>query len=114
MKSCLSIAAYRDPLCTFLSKITSPAEMKHFRGIVLLSVLSKWYTGCLVLLAQKLPHPAPMARVCVVGYEKEHSTSHITGQLQLLCARATEWYPKVHLNVFQGDIWKAVGLRNDR
>ena len=91
----------------FLPKVGNPINMKQFRGIVLTSCLGEWYMGCLVLIAQMQPLPPLYHQVAIVGYEPEQSTEIITGQIQLLCARATEWEYRLRVHILQGDVYKA-------
>ena len=53
-----SILSWTKIVLVFINKISKPKQMKDFRGISLLSVMSKWYMGCLCILAKSAPKPA--------------------------------------------------------
>ena len=101
------IEAWRSVIMIFLQKVAKPTQMKHFRGISLLSVLSKWYMQCLYVLARRCPRPAAWNCVCIYSYECCLGTDHITTALQLLLCRGWEWQLKSPVYVFNGDILAA-------
>ena len=55
--------------------------------------------GCLVILANRTVIPKIMREVAIVGYDPDHSTELITGQLQIICARGTEWSSAFFISV---------------
>ena len=49
--------AWRTVLRIFLPKVGHPTHLQHFRGISLLSMMSKWYMQCLYIMASACPKP---------------------------------------------------------
>ena len=89
------------------AKIKNPTMLQHFRGISLLSVLAKWYIGCLIIVAKK---PTPLlcwGSVNVVGFEPGLSTDLILAPLMVVKDRAREWHSTKRVLVYKGDIYRA-------
>ena len=101
------IATWRSIIMIFLAKIVHPTKMQHFRGIGLLSVMSKWYMQCLFVLAVRKPKPAFFHNICIYAYEQCLGTNHITVVLQLLLSRGWEWQNRCPVFIFNGDILAA-------
>ena len=101
------VECWKTVIMIFLQKVASPTRMKHFRGISLLSVMSKWYMQCLYILARACPRPKAWNFVCIYSYECCLSTSHVTAALQLLLCRGWEWQLQSPVYVFNGDVQAA-------
>ena len=104
---CEDVMSWHAIIMIFLPKVPRPRTLKHFRGISLLSVMSKWYMQCLYLLAKRGPKPAKHHHVCIYSYENSLGTRHITTTLQHLMSRGWEWQNQAPIFVFNGDIFAA-------
>jgi hypothetical protein len=102
-----NVEAWKTIIMIFLQKVAKPQQMKHFRGISLLSVMSKWYMQCLYILAKRCPRPKAWNRVCIYSYECCLSTDYVTSALHLLLCRGWEWQLQSPVYVFNGDIQAA-------
>eukprot|EP00973_Karenia_brevis_P069173 9617223-Karenia_brevis.AAC.1 len=108
------VESWRTVLMIFLPKEASPQCLTEFRGISLLSVMSKWYMQCLYILAKRSPLPKPWNTIAVFSYECCLSTAYITTSLQLLLSRGWEWQQQKPIFIFNGDIKSAFdNLRPD-
>ena len=101
------LETWRTVIMIFLQKVANPTQLKQFRGISLLSVMSKWYMQCLYILAKRCQRPKAWDRVCIYSYECCLSTSHVTIALQLLLCRGWEWQLRSPVYVFNGDVKSA-------
>ena len=53
----------------FLVKVSSTTLLDEYRQICLISVLSKWFCACLILLTAASPIPPSWKRVCIFDYD---------------------------------------------
>ena len=86
-----SVENWRLIILTFLAKEVRPSKMADFRGISLLSILGKWYMGCIMILAHRCPRPESFQDICIVGYEKHCNSDMITTPMQTLMATCRGW-----------------------
>ena len=91
----------------FLPKTVRPKSFQQFRGISLLSVMSKWYAQCLYILAKRCPKPALYHNICIYSYESCLDTRYVTTALQILMSRGMEWHNRMPTYVFNGEIHAA-------
>ena len=102
------IESWRHIVLVFLAKMRLPTTLrKSFRGISLLSVLCKWYVGCLIALAARTKAPAICNQICVVGYFPGCSIDLIIGFIKHFMHVGSGWRGRIKEFIFNGDIGTA-------
>lgn len=78
-----------------------------FRGISLLSVFSKWYMACLMVLYEEAKRPEEYGYVATLGFRPGHGCNEIVGSIALVHRAMWEWRGKKRIWTFSGDIKSA-------
>lgn len=77
-------------LCLFPKELNAK-EMSKFRGIALISALSKWYMGTLLLAIKGYPMPRVYKKAGIAGYERNINIEVVTAAIQNLLRYGDEW-----------------------
>ena len=101
---------WRRAHIVYLAKTVHPTTFKDFRGISLLSVLSKWYMGGLMEFMgdwMSTSCPNRWRSLMVFGFEPGHSPEQVQTCLGLLLQKGVEWSQQMPVYVLSGDVLAA-------
>ena len=104
---CKSPASWRKIVMVFLAKQQAPYMFKHFRGIALLEIVSKFYMGTVVICLQKQIRRTRFTHSVMFVYTKNRSSAEVVLILNKILATLYEWRNVVSGVVFSGDIAQA-------
>ena len=83
---------WRELLMFFLQKIKNVKNVKDYRGVTLLNLLSKWYCGTLMLIYEEdTVRPARWLKIASVGFRPATSVAMVASSLLMTYRAAWEW-----------------------
>jgi hypothetical protein len=101
------IESWRWLLLTFLPKERNPTALKDFRGICLMSALSKWYMSAVILLAKAQPTPLSWNGLGVFAYREGLSCLDVLLPIQLILEAGSEWKTESTICLASCDVFAA-------
>ena len=99
--------SWRWLLLIFLPKERHPTTLKDFRGICLMSALSKWYMSAVVLLAKAQPTPLSWKNLGVFAYREGLSCIDALLPIQLVMEAGSERKRENMVCLASGDVLTA-------
>ena len=99
--------SWAEILLIWLRKVLHPKCLEDLRGISLINVLPKWIMVTMLNITESIPEPASRAHVCSFGFEKHRQTTEVSGCLQQVLAKNSEWQMDCPVYLFSGDVYRA-------
>lgn len=103
-------------IMAWLKKECNPKKFKELRGVTVLSVFSKWFMQCCMLLGElksaEVPRPRGWNCVASFGFMKTKEVADVACSLLTLFSQSFEWRERCPLHVFEGDILSAFDYMN--
>ena len=99
--------SWRWIILIFLQKVRDPRTLTDFRGICLMSAVSKWYMCSVVSLAKAQPVPASWNNLGIFAYREGLACVDVLLPLNLLLEAGFEWRNVASVCVASGDVLTA-------
>ena len=103
----MSASSWKKVVMCLFPKEPSAKSMAKFRGSALISALSEWYMGTLLLAIKRYPMPRVYKKVGIAGYERNINIEVVTAAIQNLLRHGDEWADIQKVLVLQADVKKA-------